>query len=98
MQSLPSHQQSLAGGIFNVVIRLAQAVVMGISTAVYTSVEQTPAGQADPMVRYTRTFQVSVGLAALSLLFCPFIKLGTQGNSPKEPEAEPTTTEKSSEE
>ncbi|KAK7754053.1 hypothetical protein SLS62_003899 [Diatrype stigma] len=95
MQSLPSHQQSLAGGIFNVVIRLSQAVVMGISTAVFSSVELTPKGIEDPMVKYTRTFQVAVALAALSLVFSPFIRLGTQGNTPKDPEME-HMTEKSS--
>ncbi len=88
MESLPRHQQSLAGGIFNVIIRLDQAVVMGISTAVFSSVELTPEGIADPMLKYTRTFQVSVGLAALSLLFSPFIRLRTQGNTPRESEPE----------
>lgn len=86
MQSLPSHQQSLAGGIFNVVIRLMQAVVMGISTAVFSSIELTPKGIEDPMLKYTRTFQVSVALAALSLFFSPLIRLGTQGNTPRESE------------
>lgn len=84
MSSLPSHQQSLAGSIFYVVIRLSSTAVMGITTAVFSSVELTPAGMADPMLKYTRTFQTCVGLAGASLLFAPFIKLGTQGNAPKE--------------
>ncbi|KAI1461288.1 MFS general substrate transporter [Annulohypoxylon moriforme] len=84
MQSLPKHQQSLAGGIFNVVIRLANAAVMGISTAVFSSIELTPEGMADPMLKFTRTFQVSVAFSAVSVLFAPFIRLGTQGNHPKE--------------
>ncbi|TGJ82330.1 hypothetical protein E0Z10_g6426 [Xylaria hypoxylon] len=83
LQSLPSHQQSLAGGIFNVVIRLSNTVVLGISTAVFSSVELTPAGIADPMLKYTRTFQTTVALAAAGLAISPFIKLGTQGNAPK---------------
>ncbi|KAK6065839.1 WD domain-containing protein [Seiridium cupressi] len=85
MSSLPSHQQSLAGGIFNVVIRLSSTAVMGITTAVFSSVELTPEGMADPMLKYTRTFQACVALAAASVLFSPFIKLGTQGNAPKHP-------------
>ncbi|KAI1342388.1 MFS general substrate transporter [Xylariaceae sp. FL0016] len=90
MQSLPRHQQSLAGGIFNVIIRLSNAAVMGISTAVFSSVERTPEGMADPMLKYTRTFQVSVALSAVSLLLAPFIRLNTQGNSPKnQPEEQP---------
>ncbi|KAF3007055.1 hypothetical protein E8E14_003030 [Neopestalotiopsis sp. 37M] len=83
MSSLPPHQQSLAGGIFNVVIRLSSTAVMGITTAVFSSVELTPAGMADPMLKYTRTFQACVALAGASVLFAPFIRLGTQGNAPK---------------
>ncbi|KAI1409576.1 MFS general substrate transporter [Hypoxylon sp. FL1857] len=97
MQSLPKHQQSLAGGIFNVVIRLSNAAVMGISTAVFSSVELTPEGTADPMLKFTRTFQVSVALAAASVLFAPFIRLGTQGNHPKEENKEKSQSSKSTE-
>lgn len=84
MSSLPSHQQGLAGGIFNVVIRLSTAAVMGITTAVFSSVELTPQGMADPMLKYTRTFQCCAALAGASVVFSPFIKLKTQGNAPKE--------------
>jgi len=81
MQSLPSRQQSLAGGIFNTVIRLCQTVALGISTAVFSSTAVTPDGMADPMLKFTRAFQVSVGLAGAAILFLPFIRLGTQGNT-----------------
>ncbi|KAI0152458.1 MFS general substrate transporter [Hypoxylon sp. NC0597] len=97
MQSLPKHQQSLAGGIFNVVIRLSNAAVMGISTAVFSSVELTAEGMADPMLKFTRTFQVSVALAAASVLFAPFIRLGTQGNQPKGENQEKNQSSKSTE-
>ncbi|KAL5343903.1 hypothetical protein BJX70DRAFT_2559 [Aspergillus crustosus] len=39
MQSLPPHQQSLAAGIFNMFIRLGTTIGLGISTAVYSSVQ-----------------------------------------------------------
>ena len=84
MQSLPKHQQSLAGGIFNVVIRLSNTAVMGISTAIFSSVELTPEGLADPILKFTRTFQMSVAFAAASVFVSLFIRLGTQGNHPKE--------------
>jgi hypothetical protein len=83
LQSLPSHQQSLAGGLFNVFIRLSNTAVLGISTAVFSSIESTPAGMQDPMLKYTRTFQTSIALAAAGLVLAPFIKIGTQGNAPK---------------
>ncbi|KAH6659576.1 major facilitator superfamily domain-containing protein [Truncatella angustata] len=85
MSSMPIHQQSMAGGIFNVVIRLSSTAVMGITTAVFSSVELTPAGMADPLLKYTRTFQACVALSAACVLVAPFIKLGTQGNISKAP-------------
>ncbi|KAI0171796.1 MFS general substrate transporter [Hypoxylon sp. FL1284] len=84
MQSLPKHQQSLAGGIFNMVVRLGNTAIMGISTAVFSSVELTAEGMADPMVKYTRTFQVSLAFSAATVLLSIFIRVGTQGNHPKE--------------
>ncbi|KAI8959004.1 MFS general substrate transporter [Daldinia sp. FL1419] len=81
MESLPKNQQSLAGGIFNVVIRLANTAVMGISTAIFSSVQLTPEGMADPMLKFTRTFQTSVAFSAACLILTFFIRLGTQGNS-----------------
>jgi hypothetical protein len=83
LQSLPTHQQSLAGGIFNVVIRLSNTAVLGISTAIFSSIESTPAGMADPMLKYTRTFQTTIAFAAAGLAISPFIRLSTQGNAPR---------------
>ncbi|KLU82089.1 hypothetical protein MAPG_01166 [Magnaporthiopsis poae ATCC 64411] len=80
MQSLPSHQQGLAGGIFNTMIRLCTTVALGISTAVFGSVGRSPEGIANPMLQYTRAFQVSIAMAAVGMLFVPFIRVGTQGN------------------
>lgn len=80
MQSLPTHQQGLAGGIFNMLFRLSTAVALGISTAVYTSVKGTNAGIENPMLPYTKTFYVSIALSGFSVLFLPFVRLGTQGN------------------
>ena len=84
MQSLPSHQQALAGGIFNTLFRLGSAIALGLSTAVYSSVAATEAGAADPLLPFTRAFQVNVGLSAGGVLFLPFVRLGTQGHAPKE--------------
>ncbi|KAI1470651.1 MFS general substrate transporter [Daldinia caldariorum] len=86
MESLPKDKQSLAGGIFNVVIRLANTAVMGASTAVFSSVQLTPEGMADPMLKFTRTFQMSIGFSAACLIMTCFIRLGTQGNSPSKGE------------
>ncbi|KAF4459173.1 major facilitator superfamily [Fusarium albosuccineum] len=50
MQSLPIEQQSLAGGIFNMLIRLGSTIAIGVSTAVYSSVEAAQAEGADTVV------------------------------------------------
>ncbi|KAK1836377.1 major facilitator superfamily domain-containing protein [Podospora conica] len=81
MQSLPSHQQALAGGIFNTIFRLAAAISLGISTAVYTSFAGKTEVLEDPMLPYAKAFQVCIGLGAASFLFLPFVRLGTQGHS-----------------
>ncbi|KAK3939888.1 major facilitator superfamily domain-containing protein [Diplogelasinospora grovesii] len=95
MQSLPSHQQALAGGIFNTIFRLGGAVALGLSTAVYSSFAGTPAAMEDPMLPYMKAFQVSVGLSAVSFLFLPFIRLGTQGHVPAENMVHPSESKKS---
>ncbi|KAK3390280.1 major facilitator superfamily-domain-containing protein [Podospora didyma] len=84
MQSLPSHQQALAGGILNTLFRLGAAVALGASTAVFVSAKGTPEAMTDPMIPYKQAFQVSIGLSAASFLFLPFVRLGTQGHSPRD--------------
>lgn len=80
MQFLPAHQQGLATGVQNTLNRLSATVGVGIATAIYSSVDTTPLGMSHPMLKYTRTFEVSVGMAAVSVLFVPWLRLGTQGN------------------
>lgn len=79
MQSLPPEKQSLAGGIANVVTRLGSSVAMGITTAVYNSVQLSPENAADPMLRYNRTFLACVAFCGIGAVFIPFMRLGTQG-------------------
>lgn len=81
MQTLPREAQGLASGIMNTLIRLASTLSMGIATAVYATYEVRPTDTTDPMLKFTRTFQVSLALAALSVLIVPFIRIGTQGHA-----------------
>lgn len=80
MQSLPPKHQGLASGIMNTLVRLSSTLAMGVSTAVYSSIDLSAQGQAEPMLKFTRTFQVSIALAACSVVFAPFIRVGTQGH------------------
>ncbi|PSS02279.1 major facilitator superfamily-domain-containing protein [Coniella lustricola] len=84
MQSLPPHQQGLASGIMTTLVRLSSTVALGIATAVYTSIDSSAQGQAQPMLKFTRTFQVSVALAAVGCLFVLFMRVGTQGGYKEE--------------
>lgn len=100
MQSLPTAQQGLASGVMNTLVRLSSTVAMGIATAVFSSIEESPQGIEQPMLKYTRTFQVSVAMAAASVLVVPFIKIGTQGNHVHDPDdaTQVVTSEKSEKE
>ncbi|KAL4880767.1 major facilitator superfamily domain-containing protein [Aspergillus karnatakaensis] len=77
MQSLPSQQQSLAAGVFNMFIRLGTTIGLGISTAVYSSVLEK--GGGDAFYPFKSAFFVSVGFAVLGCVFVPFLRIGRQG-------------------
>lgn len=94
MQSLPAHQQGLASGVMNTLTRLSSTVAMGIATAVFSSIEISPKGIEQPMLKYTRTFQVSVAFAAAGVLVVPFLRIGTQGHIEDDNATQATTTEK----
>ncbi|KAH7017474.1 major facilitator superfamily domain-containing protein [Ilyonectria destructans] len=93
MQALPAHQQSLAGGIFNMLIRLGSTIGLGISTAVYSSIKKAQAGDGDINEPFRMVYFVSVGLAGLGCLFVPFLRIGTQGNVVPDKEATEVATD-----
>lgn len=64
----------------NTLIRLSNTIALGISTAVFSSIEFSSQNEGQPMLKYTRAFQASVAMAAAGILFVPFLRLGTQGN------------------
>lgn len=65
-------------------IRLGTTIIFGMSTAVYSSVKTSQEGGNDVFKPFKSAFYVSLGFAALACLFVPFLRIGTQGNSPKE--------------
>lgn len=77
MSSLPSEQQSVAGGLFNTVIRLGATVGIGIQTSIYNSAGGEENGRWRP---YQTTFWVSLVGGVLALGFVPFLTLGRQGH------------------
>lgn len=80
MSSLPSSQQSLAGGIFNTLTKLCTNIGLGITTAIYVSIEnKRPAPQ--PIEPYLGTYWISAGFAGLAVVFVLFLKIGTQGGT-----------------
>jgi hypothetical protein len=87
MSSMAKDQQSVAGGLFQMVTRLCLTVGMGISTAIYDGVVNHPAKsgfaagtQEQP---YSATFWFSMAASALSIFFVPFLTIKTQGHAQK---------------
>lgn len=92
MQSLPKESQSVAGGIFQTIVRLCMTVGFGITTALFNATQQNPslpsywATETQP---YTVTFWWSFTCAALSVCLVPFLTIGTQGGKEKRPAVSP---------
>ncbi|MCJ1341091.1 hypothetical protein MMC09_006387 [Bachmanniomyces sp. S44760] len=78
MSSLPSHQQSVAGGIFNTVTKLCTTIGLGINTAIFASVSTEEAAR-NPLRPYTLVFWFGTGISGASVVLALFVKLGTQG-------------------
>lgn len=110
ISSMPSSQQSVAGSIFQTVTRLCMTLGLGISTAVFDSVQSKPtlAKYWDPAAQpYSAVFWFAFACSALSLLLVPFLRIGTQGaqEKPKDtsvgkeesPPASPAETDKDDE-
>lgn len=82
MSSLPLGQQSVAGGLFNTIMRLSSGVGFAVSTAVFNSVDAS--GTAEALLssdygKYRATFFVSLASSGLSLFLLPFLTLKSQG-------------------
>jgi predicted MFS family arabinose efflux permease len=82
MSSLPVAQQSVAGGLFNTIMRLSSSVGFGVSTAVFNGVDASSAdgGQlSSDYGKYGATFFVALAGAGLSLFLLPFLTIKSQG-------------------
>ena len=83
MSSLPPHQQSLAGGIFNTVTKICSAIGLGLSASIYNA-ESTGTAALQTTIRpYRSVFWFCVASAGLGLCFVPFLTIGTQGSESK---------------
>jgi hypothetical protein len=83
MSSLPPHQQSLAGGIFNTVTKICSAVGLGISASIYNAESSGTAALQTTIKPYQSVFWFCVASAGLGLCFVPFLTIGTQGHESK---------------
>ncbi|TVY73148.1 putative MFS-type transporter [Lachnellula suecica] len=81
MSSLPPGQQSLAGGIFNTVTKLCSAVGLGISASIYNAESLGKAALQTTLRPYHMVFWFAVAVSGMSLVFVPFLTIGTQGHS-----------------
>lgn len=80
MSALPSHQQSLAGGIFNTVIKLCTAIGLGISGSIYNA-ESTGTAALQTTIRpYTMVWWAATAMSGAGLVVVPWLSIGTQGH------------------
>ena len=84
MSSLPSEQQSVAGGMFQTVTRLATTVGLGVATTVFAAAGgSTEVSESVPWRPYQSTFWVSLVGAVIGLALTPFLTIGRQGHRQK---------------
>lgn len=84
MSALPSEQQSVAGGMFQTVTRLATTIGLGVATTVFAEAGgSTEVSGSAPWRPYQATFWVSLVGAVLGLALTPFLTIGRQGHRQK---------------
>jgi len=80
MSSVPSDQQSVAGGLFNTLTRLVATIGLGIQTSIFNSAGGSASGPGAYHYRpYQATFWVSMVGGVLALFLVPFLTIGMQG-------------------
>lgn len=88
VSSLPKSQQSIAGSIFQTVIKLSVTIGLGLSTGIYTGVAANPATTGyyahDAFQPYAATFWFAMACAAVSIPIVPFLQIKTQGHEKPE--------------
>ncbi|KAJ5627509.1 hypothetical protein N7528_004936 [Penicillium herquei] len=80
MSSLPSHQQSIAGGIFNTVSKLCNNLGLGIATSIESSIKDNMTASTPAIRPYLGVYWFAAAAAGLSVVMVPFLTLGTQGH------------------
>lgn len=92
MSSLPSHQQSIAGGIFNTVSKLCNNLGLGIATSVHSALNSQLAPSTPPIRPYLGVYWFAAAGAGISLFLVPFLTIGTQGGSSEKAEDQAVIT------
>ncbi|EUC40083.1 hypothetical protein COCMIDRAFT_109683 [Bipolaris oryzae ATCC 44560] len=85
LSSMPLDKQSIAGSLFQTISRLCNAIAFGIATAIFDSVQKSPAksgyyagNAAEP---YSFTLWFAAAAAFPGMLLFPFLRIGTQGHT-----------------
>jgi hypothetical protein len=93
MSTLPKDQQSIASGLFQTVTRLCVTVGMGVSTAIFSSVEKSDINapgfhSGDPIRPYAAAFWFCTAAAGVSMFLVPWVTIGTQGHRDEKEEVD----------
>lgn len=87
MSSMPKESQSVAGGIFQTVVRLCMTIGFGIVTALFNAEQRNPSLSSYwdlPTQPYATVFWFSTACSALSICLVPFLTIGTQGGKQRD--------------
>ncbi|KAF2755648.1 aminotriazole resistance protein [Pseudovirgaria hyperparasitica] len=83
ISSLDKSQQSIGGSIFQTTAKLCVTVGVGISTAIFNAVSESPSKSGyyanNPYEPYAAVAWYCMGCAVISVLLVPFLRIKTQG-------------------
>lgn len=84
VSSFTPEKQSLAGGIFNTVVKICGAVGLGISSSIYSSESTGHVALQTSTRPYSMVFWFCFASSAFGLCLVPFLTIGTQGHATSE--------------
>lgn len=79
MSSMLPGEQASAGGIFNTVSRLSTSLGLGISTAAFNAISDTPGETSADFKPYRVVFWISLAMSVFGLCLVPFLTINLQG-------------------
>ena len=84
MSTFSFERQSVAGGLLQAITRLGGAIGLGISTAIFNAIIESPPRSgyyaSDHVAPYAGAFWFATGCCIVTLFLVPFLTIKTQGH------------------